>query len=87
MYKRQNITICPHTAVGTFVSRKFLNKNKVMITLATAHPSKFIDSVQTALGMTIVQPNEMKELYSKKESVIDAPNEVNFFKDILNKES
>ena len=37
--------------------------------------------------MTIVQPNEMKELYSKKESVIDAPNEVNFFKDILSKES
>ena len=58
-----------------------------MITLATAHPSKFIDSVQTALGMTIVQPNEMKELYSKKESVIDAPNEVNFFKNFLKKES
>jgi len=87
VYKKSNIAICPHTAVGTFVSRKFLNKNKVMITLATAHPSKFIDSVQTALGMTIVQPNEMKELYSKKESVIDAPNEVNFFKDILSKES
>ena len=87
VYKKSNIAICPHTAVGTFVSRKFLNKNKVMINLATAHPSKFIDSVQTALGTTIVQPNEMKELYSKKESVIDAPNEVNFFKDILSKES
>ena len=88
VYKKSNIVICPHTAVGTFVSRKFLNKkNKLMVTLATAHPSKFIDSVQTALGMTIVQPNEMKELYSKKESVIDAPNEVNFFKDILSKES
>ena len=58
-----------------------------MITLATAHPSKFINSVQTALDMTIVQPNEMKELYSKKERVIDAPNEVNFFKNFLKKES
>ena len=86
-YKKSNITICPHTAVGTFVSRKFLNKNKVMITLATAHPSKFINSVQTALDMPILQPKEMKELYYKKESVIDAPNEVNFFKDILSKES
>ena len=58
-----------------------------MITLATAHPSKFIDSVKTALGKDIEQPQAMKELYSKKESVIDAPNEVNFFKDILSKES
>ena len=66
---------------------KFLNKNKVMITLATAHPSKFIDSVQNALGNTIVQPDEMKELYFKKENVIDAPNEVSFFNNYLTKES
>ncbi len=87
IYKSSKITICPHTAVGTFVSRKFLNKNKVMITLATAHPSKFIDSVKIALGKDIEQPQAMKELYSKKESVIDAPNEVNFFKNFLRKES
>ena len=87
VYEESKLVICPHTAVGTFVSRKFLNKNKVMITLATAHPSKFIDSVQNALGKTIVQPDEMKELYFKKESVIDAPNDVSFFKNYLTKES
>tara|TARA_A100001011_G_scaffold343901_1_gene378585 strand:- start:598 stop:1449 length:852 start_codon:yes stop_codon:yes gene_type:complete len=87
VYRNSNIAICPHTAVGSFVSRKFLNKNKVMISLSTAHPSKFIDSVQTALGESIDQPDEMKELYYKKERVIDAPNEVDFFKKFLIKES
>ena len=58
---------------------KFLNKNKVMITF-TAHPSKFIDSVQSNLGKMIAQPIEMKQLYSKTERVIHAPNEINFYK-------
>ena len=87
VYQSKNLTICPHTAVGSFVSRKFLNKKKVMISLATAHPSKFIDSVQKALGKTIKLPDEMNKLYSKKENVIDAPNEVSFFKNFLKKES
>ena len=87
VYKSKNLAICPHTAVGSFVSRKFLNKKKVMISLATAHPSKFIDSVQKALGKTIKLPDEMNKLYSKKENVIDAPNEVSFFKNFLKKES
>ena len=84
--EKLNLAICPHTAVGTFVSRKFLNKNKVMITLATAHPSKFIDSVQSAIGKMIAQPIEMKQLYSKTERVIHAPNEVNFYKNYINRE-
>ena len=29
VYKKSNITICPHTAVGTFVSRKFLTLLKL----------------------------------------------------------
>ena len=57
-----------------------------MITLATAHPSKFIDSVQSALGKMIDQPIEMKQLYSKTERVIHAPNEVNFYKNYINRE-
>ena len=65
---------------------KFLNKNKVMITLATAHPSKFIDSVQSAIGKMIAQPIEMKQLYSKTERVIHAPNEINFYKNYINRE-
>ena len=87
VYKNNKLAICPHTAVGSFVSRKFLNKKKVMISLATAHPSKFVESVQKALGTTIKLPDEMKKLYSKKENVIDAPNEVSFFKNFLRKES
>ena len=87
VYKNNKLAICPHTAVGSFVSRKFLNNKKVMISLATAHPSKFVDSVQKALGKTIKLPDEMKKLYSKKENVIDAPNEVSFFKNFLRKES
>ena len=58
-----------------------------MITLATAHPAKFIDSVENALGETLIQPNEMKELYSKQERVIDAPNSLSYFKNFLIKES
>ena len=86
VYKSCKIAICPHTAVGTFVARKFINKNKIMVNLATAHPSKFIDSVETAIGKPLVQPDAMKLLYFAEEEVIEAPNDVDFFKDFLMKE-
>ena len=58
-----------------------------MITLATARPSKFIDSVQSTLGKMIAQPIEMKWIIvSKTERVIHAPNKVNFYKSYISRE-
>jgi len=44
--------LCPHTAVGWLAARDFrvAYPEAVTTTLATAHPSKFIDTINTVLG-------------------------------------
>ena len=51
-YDKFNMVIDPHTAVGLEASSKYLNEmpNDIVVTLATAHPSKFSKSVNSILG-------------------------------------
>lgn len=47
----------PHTAVGIAASRRVpREKGVAMVTLATAHPSKFAEAVQKAIGGTPLEP-------------------------------
>ena len=80
------IIICPHTAVGTKVSRKFLDKGKIIISLATAHPAKFGDVVGKAIETDLMLPKSLKELYFKEEKVVEAPNDVNYLKDLIRRD-
>jgi len=81
-----NTIVCPHTAVGLRVSKKFLDKAKVTISLATAHPAKFGDAVEKAIDADIILPNSLKALYSKEEKVVEAPNDVSYLKALIKRE-
>lgn len=49
-YRENKYILDPHTAVGAYVARRFLNKDEPMICLATAHPAKFEQAVNGAIG-------------------------------------
>ena len=61
--------VCPHTAVGLHVAEKFQSYNNrvPMITLATAHPSKFPESVRRATGRNPELPQQYSDLLSREE--------------------
>lgn len=70
----------PHTAVGLHASRKFAAQNPpgvVQVTLATAHPAKFSEAVESALSSSStfnferdVLPEEFKGLLQRERRVV-----------------
>jgi len=55
----------PHTAVGVKAALKTLPVDSAKICLATAHPAKFGETVEKALGKAISPPEAVKELEGK----------------------
>jgi len=55
-YETYGYTACPHTAVGLEAAacyREATGDEALIIVLATAHPAKFADTVEEALGVTL----------------------------------
>ncbi len=57
----------PHTATGIHVQRKLLARNSVGIVLATAHPAKFPDAVEAAIGERPHLPVWLSDLMDRPE--------------------
>ena len=77
--------ICPHTAVGLAVAnqeRKNIKKSP-MITLATAHPSKFPVAVKRSTGVLPALPTRYDDLYSRNEVVTQVKNSLNDIQTII----
>ena len=83
IYKKYNIILDPHTAVGFRASLDYLkdNKDDIAVSLATAHPAKFSKSVHDAININPTLPLKYKNIFRLKESfqVIE-----NNYKDIKN---
>ncbi len=67
--------LCPHSAVGVKVAMDHLSTTP-MITLATAHPAKFPDAVQAAIGIRPDLPARMGDLFAKPERMTPVPNDL-----------
>jgi threonine synthase len=67
--------LCPHSAVGVKVAEEHLGTIP-MITLATAHPAKFPDAVEAAIGRRPALPPRMAELFDRPERVTRAPDDL-----------
>ena len=59
--------LCPHSAVGVKVAREIGPSSAPMIALATAHPAKFPDAVEAAVGARPPLPPRMADLYERPE--------------------
>lgn len=57
VYKNEGYILDPHTAVGVAVAEKFqMSENIPTVCLATAHPAKFNDAIQQAIGTAAHHP-------------------------------
>ena len=69
--------VCPHTATGTFAAEQYLsrNPNAHVVTLATAHPAKFVETVERAVGIAPEIPERLAEsLQLPKQATLVPPN-------------
>ena len=65
----------PHTGVGLHVARKFLSGSSPMITLATAHPAKFPDALESATGILPQLPPGLEDIHDRTEKYEVLPND------------
>jgi len=76
-YKRTGYLADPHTAVGLAVARGKLEASSApVVTLATAHPSKFGAAVEAACGITPELPAHMADLLDREERFIVLKNDI-----------
>ena len=67
----------PHSAVGVSVARKFEGEGKSpVVALATAHPAKFPDAVEAAIGKRPQLPDRLGDLGSRRERMAKLPASV-----------
>jgi len=74
--------LCPHTAVGVKVAEEHLGATP-MITLATAHPAKFPDAVQAAIGLRPALPPRMADLFDRPERLTRVPNDLGAIQSLI----
>jgi len=55
--------------VGLEAANQYIidNKEDIVVTLATAHPAKFSESVKSVLGFNVKLPNTYNNIFSLKE--------------------
>lgn len=82
VYRDAGEILCPHSAVGVKVANEHLD-SAPMITLATAHPAKFPDAVEAAIGERPGLPPHMADLFDRDERVTEVPNDLENLKSII----
>jgi threonine synthase len=75
-YRAAGEVIDPHTAVGLHGARALAEAGVVpagvpLVTLATAHPAKFRDAVERAIGMRPALPARVGDLFGREESFVE----------------
>jgi threonine synthase len=55
-YDQEGYILDPHTAVGVAVAERFADSAVPTICLATAHPAKFTDAIEQAIGVAAHHP-------------------------------
>ncbi|SFM43430.1 threonine synthase [Shimia aestuarii] len=74
--------LCPHSAVGVKVGNENLSGTP-MITLATAHPAKFPDAVEQAMGRRPDLPPHMADMMDREEHVTRVPNDLAYLEALI----
>ena len=78
----------PHTAVGVCVAEKVRkNTSTPLVILATAHPAKFPDAVESASGIIPALPAHLADLFSRTEKFESLENDANVVKNFIEKNS
>ena len=83
-YEKTGYIVDPHTAVGMVGAQEILNKTSgAVVVLATAHPAKFPDAVEKAIGQRPELPTHLADLFTRKEAMTELPNDLKTVQDFV----
>ena len=86
VYQDSGILIDPHTAVGVLASRRYRKDSRYsgqILSLATAHPGKFVDIVEQATGSAPDLPTTLKEALTRKKKAIALKPNLDLLREFL----
>ncbi len=84
VYDKYNYIIDPHGAVGYLALKEYQKTtDSVGIILETAHPAKFLDDVESILGIKIDIPERLASLANKKKEAVSQDTNYDNFKSWL----
>jgi threonine synthase len=87
VFEQESYILDPHGAIGYLGLKKYLDKEKqVGIFLETAHPAKFKDTVEQAIGEGIEVPKYLQDCLKKKKNSIVIGKYFDDFKSYLLKQ-
>ena len=77
-HQKHGYVLDPHTAVGVSAAQKFTSGGVPMVCLATAHPAKFSEVVEKAIGTNLAMPPSLSAILEAPTrcQIMDAKQEV-----------
>jgi threonine synthase len=81
-----NLLVCPHTAVG-LAAKLQMNLHGPVVTLATAHPAKFPETVERATGVRPELPAKCADLFQRSEKFDSLPADAEAVKQYIRERS
>ncbi len=83
-FNNYGITVDPHTAVGIACGKKQKSSDDILVTLSTAHPAKFKETVSKIISNDSFVTDKVKQLDKLDEHMIITNNSVREIKEIIN---
>jgi threonine synthase len=76
-WESSNVIVDPHTAVGLGAAARLHHDPAVpIVCVATAHPAKFPDAVEAAIGIRPELPESLADLLDREERCVALPNDL-----------
>jgi threonine synthase len=76
LYRESGYLADPHSIIGIAAARELGPIGMPVIAAATAHPAKFPDAIEKAVGSRPPLPPHLSDLYEREEKFIRAPGEL-----------
>lgn len=84
-WRESEVMLDPHSAVGVAAARAYRAKEgkTPIVSLATAHPAKFPDAIERAIGVRPKLPPRLGDLMERPERLLSLPNSVAAVEDYI----
>jgi threonine synthase len=82
VYETSGYVADPHTAIGLAAAQRFALDGP-LVCLATAHPAKFPDAVNKAIGEEVARHPTLDRLCDRESRTTNVPADVDAIKDVI----
>lgn len=83
-FETNNYILDPHTSTGIRAARELISPDQSVVTMATAHPSKFMGAIEQVLSKDVVEtPTQLKDIEDKQEDFVVLPDNIDKVKEYI----